>query len=157
MRLKALTVIAAGGLVAALAIPALAAPGDVEVRANKMSGKAEVPNKGDDDGTGSAELTLKPKKAKVCFAIEFEDIEDPTAGHIHKGLKGDDGPIKVELFEDEAGASSPIEDCVEAEEKQINKVAKNAERYYVNLHNGEFPDGAIRGQLKGGAPEDPQQ
>jgi CHRD domain len=157
MRRKALTLIAAGGLIAAAAIPALAAPGDVEVRANKINGKQETPNKGDEDGTGSAEFTLKPKKEKVCYLIEFQDIEAPTAGHIHKGLKGDDGPIKIELFEDEAGASSPIEDCVKAEEKQINKVAKNAERYYVNLHNGEFPDGAIRGQLKGGTPEDPQQ
>jgi hypothetical protein len=153
MRLKVLTLIAAGGLIAAVAIPALAAPGDVEVRA-KMNGKQETPNKGDDDGKGEAELTLKPKKGKVCFLFEFEDIEDPTAGHIHKGLKGDDGPIKVELFEDQAGLSSPIEDCVKAEEKQINKIAKNSERYYVNLHNGEFPDGAIRGQLKGGAPEE---
>jgi hypothetical protein len=153
MRVKVLTLIAAGGLIAALAIPAFAAPGDVEVTAKKMNGKQETPNAGDEDGTGSAEVTLKPQKGKVCFVIEFEDIENPTAGHIHKGLKGDDGPIKIEFFEGEA-QSSPIDDCVKAEEKQINKVAKNAERYYVNLHNSEFPDGAIRGQLKGGAPEE---
>jgi hypothetical protein len=148
MRLKVLTLIAAGGLIAALAIPALGAPGDIEVTAKKMSGKQETPNEGDDDGTGSAEFTLKPQKGKVCFVIEFQDIDDPTAGHIHKGLKGDDGPIKVTLFDGEA-QSSPIDDCVKAEEKQINKIGKNPERYYVNLHNSAFPDGAIRGQLKG--------
>jgi CHRD domain len=151
MRVKVLTLIAAGGLIAAVAIPALAAPGDVELKA-KMNGKQETPNEGDPNGKGAAELTLKTAKSKVCYAIEFEDIEDPTAGHIHKGLKGDDGPIKVELFEGEQ--SSPIEDCVKAEEKQIKKIGKNSERYYVNLHNSEYPDGAIRGQLKGGPPED---
>jgi CHRD domain len=146
MRLKVLTLIAAGGLIAALAIPAIAAPGDVELTA-KMNGKQEVPDEGDQDGKGEAQILLKTKKAKVCYLLEFKDIEDPTAAHIHKGLKGDDGPIKVELFEGEA-QSSPIEDCVKSEEKQVKKIAKNPERYYVNLHNSEFPDGAIRGQLK---------
>ena len=147
MRLKAITPIVAAGLLAGAAIPAFAAPGDVELSA-KMNGKQEVPGPGDEDGTGKANVTLKPKKGRVCFDIRFEDIENPTGGHIHKGLKGDAGPIKVPLFEDEDGLTSPIEDCVKAEEKQINKIARNPERFYVNIHNEDFPEGAIRGQLK---------
>jgi len=146
MRLKFVIPIVGAAALAASVIPALAAPSDVELTA-KMNGKQEVPEQGDPNGKGEAELTLKTAKEKVCFTFTFEDIEDVTQGHIHKGEKGDDGPIKLELF-DLDPQSSPVEDCVKADEKLINKVAKNPDRYYVNLHNSEFPDGAIRGQLK---------
>jgi CHRD domain len=151
MRVKILTLLAGAGAFAAVAIPALvsAAPGDkVELNA-KLDEKQEVPGPGDTDGKGSATFKLNSNKGKICFEISYQNIEEPNAGHIHKGPKGDDGPIKVELFAD-TGFSSPIEDCVEAEEKVIDRIANNPERFYVNLHNTEFPDGAIRGQLKGG-------
>ena len=151
MRVKILTLLAGAGAFAAVAIPALvsAAPGDKVELTAKLDGKQEVPGPGDEDGKGNAELKLNSKKKKVCFDISFSNIVDPNQAHIHKGPKGDDGPIKLELFAD-TSFSSPVEDCVKAKEKLINRITKNPERFYVNLHNTEFPDGAIRGQLKGG-------
>jgi hypothetical protein len=150
MRVKTLTLTVAAGLFAAFAIPVLvsAAPEDKVKLDAKLSGKQEVPEgSGDEDGKGTADLTLNSKKKKICFEITFRDIDNPTAAHIHKGLKGVDGQIKVTLFEDSAGVTSPVEDCVKAEAKQIDKITKNPERFYVNVHNGAFEDGAIRGQL----------
>jgi hypothetical protein len=150
MRVRMLTLTAAAGLLAAIAIPALvsAAPEDKVKLDAKLSGKQEVPEgSGDEDGKGTADLTLNSKKERICFEGTFRNIDNPTAGHIHKGLKGVDGPIKVTLFENTAGVTSPVEDCVKAKAKQIDRIAKNPERFYVNLHNGAFPDGAIRGQL----------
>ena len=35
---------------------------------------------------------------------------------------------------------------MKAKKKLIKKIAKHSERYYVNVHRPEYPDGAIRGQ-----------
>jgi CHRD domain len=116
----------------------------------KLSGKAEEPGPGDDDGSGEADLTLKPKKKKISFNISFEGIQDPVAGHIHKGTKKVAGPIKVPLFEDQAGVESPVSGTVKAKKKLIKKIQNDPSGWYVNLHTADFEAGAIRGQLKPG-------
>jgi CHRD domain len=114
----------------------------------KLSGNAEVPGPGDDDGSGEAVLNLKKKKKKISFNISFEGIEDPVAGHIHKGTKKVAGPIKVPLFENQAGVPSPVSGTVKAKKKLIKKIQNDPNGWYVNLHTPDFAAGAIRGQLK---------
>lgn len=116
----------------------------------KLSGKAEEPGPGDDDGSGEAVLNLKKKKKKISFNISFEGIEDPVAGHIHKGTKKVAGPIKVPLFENQAGVPSPVSGTVKAKKKLIKKIQNDPNGWYVNLHTPDFAAGAIRGQLKPG-------
>jgi hypothetical protein len=153
MRLKLATLMIGAAAFAAVAIPALAAPPDAELGA-KLKGKEEEPGPGDENDTGEAQIEIKVAKLKVCYLVEYEDIETATAAHIHKGVKGEAGKIVVELFDGEQ--ESPAEDCVKAKKERIlKKIVKNPADYYVNVHNGEFPDGAIRGQLKqlGPAPD----
>jgi hypothetical protein len=146
MRLRVLTLIAAAGLLAALAIPAFAAVGKTQL-VSKLSGKKEIPGPGDADGKGAGTFKVNPAKGKFCFLIEYENIEDASAGHIHKGDKANAGPIKIPLFEETT--PSPAKGCVtDVRERLLKKIAKDPKAWYVNLHNGEFPDGAIRGQLK---------
>jgi hypothetical protein len=116
----------------------------------KLSGKAEVPGPGDDDGSGEAVLSLKKKKKKISFNISFEGIQEPVAGHIHKGTKRVAGPIKVPLFENPAGVSSPVSGTVKAKKKLIKKIKNDPGGWYVNLHTPDHQAGAIRGQLKPG-------
>jgi hypothetical protein len=145
MKLLAVVLGAATAIVAATALAA--PPKKVELEA-KMSGKQEVPGPGDHKGKGEAQLLVNTKKQKVCFLFEY-DIPSGTAnaGHIHKGAKGEEGKIVVELFTSEQ--ASPVEDCVKVEkERLLKRIAKTPGNYYVNLHNQQFPDGAIRGQLK---------
>jgi len=116
----------------------------------KLSGQAEEPGPGDDDGSGEAVLNLKKKTKKISFNITFEGIQNPVAGHIHKGTKRVAGPIKVTLFENRAGVPSPVSDTVKAKKKLIKKIQNDPKGWYVNLHTEDFSAGAIRGQLKPG-------
>jgi hypothetical protein len=137
-------------LVAALAIPAAEARAPVQLSA-QLKGSEEVPGPGDANGKGEAFVNVKRKKRKVCFQLEWRKIDEPTAGHIHRGADGVAGPVKVTLFEDPTGLPVPgaVEGCVgNLKRKLIRKLAKRPQRFYVNVHNGAFPDGAIRGQLE---------
>jgi hypothetical protein len=157
-RRKGLTAAIVGVVSIALVVGAvgagLAADNTVSAADNtrnaKLTGKAEVPGTGDDDGRGSVSLSLKLQAKEIAYFINFNGIQDPVAGHIHKGTKKVAGPIKVTLFENDAGVTRPVSDTVKAKKKLIKKIKNNPNNYYVNLHTPDFPDGAIRGQLRPG-------
>jgi CHRD domain len=110
-----------------------------------LSGAQEVPGPGDEDGRGKALIKVKPNAGEVCFALRWRDIADPTAAHIHKGEKGVAGDIVVDLF----GGTVRESGCVDvADTELLRDIKRNPRAYYVNIHNADFPGGAIRGQLK---------
>ncbi|HJR18797.1 MAG TPA: CHRD domain-containing protein [Actinomycetota bacterium] len=109
-----------------------------------MTGPEEVPP-GDPDGSGAASFTFNPGRGRVCFELEVEDIEPATLAHIHIGEAGVAGPIVVPLTAPTDGSSSG---CVhDVDQGLIKAIMKNPSGYYVNVHNAEFPPGAVRGQL----------
>jgi hypothetical protein len=44
-------------------------------------------------------------------------------------------------------ANDGLSGCVEADKELIKDVRQNPSGYYVNVHNADFPPGAVRGQL----------
>jgi CHRD domain len=147
MRSKLVLALLALGAVGLL-IPALSGAAAAQLSA-KLKGNQEVAD-GDPNGRGEASVAVKkPSKRKLCFEVSWEKIEPPTAAHIHKGAEGTDGPIKVPLFEDPDGLTvATVDGCVKKISKRIaRKLRKAPESFYVNVHNAEHPDGAIRGQL----------
>lgn len=109
-----------------------------------MTGAAEVPGPGDTDGTGTASITLNHSKGEVCYDLTVQDVQNPTAAHIHVGAAGASGPPKVTL---KANAQGQWKGCVAADKDLIKDLMQNPANYYVNVHNAEFPGGALRGQL----------
>ena len=109
-----------------------------------LTGDAEVPGPGDPDGRGTATITLNRGQEKVCFEIAVSNIAAPTAAHIHEAPAGASGPVVVGLF---MGAGSPLSGCVSADRDLIAEIAADPSDYYVNVHNAEYPAGAVRGQL----------
>lgn len=111
-----------------------------------LTGDAEVPGPGDDDGTGTARVTLNPGQRQVCWEIEVENIAPATRAHIHQGAAGVAGGIVVSFFEPDT--SGMLSGCTEDVDRDLIKdIIQNPENYYVNVHNAEFLAGAIRGQL----------
>jgi hypothetical protein len=108
-----------------------------------LTGAAEVPGPGDPDGSGTAELTLNQGQREVCFQISVQDIGAPIAAHIHEAPTGVAGPIVVDFFQGNPRPSG----CVTVDRALIKDIRQNPDEYYVNVHNEEFPDGAVRGQL----------
>lgn len=111
----------------------------------QMSGAEEAPNPGDEDGTGSATITLDAAAGEVCFELTVEGIESATASHIHQAAVGVAGPVVVPL--EPAPAEGSSSGCVSADPAVIEQIAADTSGFYVNVHNAEFPDGAVRGQL----------
>ena len=109
----------------------------------ELTGEEEVPGPGDPDGSGSA--VIKVYKAQVFFTLTVENIEPATAAHIHLGLRGEAGPVVAPLEPPPTEGSSSA--CVDIPRALSLELREHPGRYYVNVHNNEFPAGAIRGQL----------
>jgi CHRD domain len=141
-------------LIALAALSVIAAPATVAngrpLKA-ELTGANEVPGPGDPDGSGVARLRLNQGRHRICYRITVADIGLPAmAAHIHVGTADVAGPVVVTL-------DPPLEDgtsqgCVTVERRLVKAIRKNRSGYYVNVHNEEFPDGAIRGQLTKWAP-----
>jgi hypothetical protein len=126
-------------------------------RVANLTGKAEVPGPGDANGTGSAVIRLDVPRKRVCFDLNWNRIEAPTRAHIHEGPPGVAGDIVVSLFENMSGPDFiPLPDtinsvtgCAQDVGRQlIRRINGNPGGFYVNIHNVDFPPGAIRGQLR---------
>ncbi len=125
-----------------LALPVSAA-GPLATLETHLTGEKEVPGPGDPDGSGSA--VVKVYEAKVCYTLEVRRIKlAELAAHIHLGLRGEAGPVLVTLNPPRDGSSSGCEEITRALSLGLRE---HPARYYVNVHNERFPNGAIRGQL----------
>ena len=111
---------------------------------------------GDPDGRGKAEFTFDTEQGTVCYELEVEGISEPVepapglgSAHIHfvatggiaVGLEADFEPDKSDEFK----ASG----CVEADSALLQAIVENPDQYYMNIHNVEFPGGALAGLLSG--------
>lgn len=110
-------------------------------------GAQEVPGPGDADGRSIALFRLGDEG--VRFSASWQDIEPPTAAHIHPGAAGVANPPIVPMF------SSPglpptingVAGIAPAEAEVMREIRRDPAAFYYNIHNPEFPPGAARGQL----------
>ncbi len=126
-----------------LASPASAHSSEQKAR---LTGGEVIPNEGDPDGTAKAHFKTASEIEVVCYTFTFSRIQRPTSGHIHEGSRGIAGPVVVDLFSDDG---NPREGCAfEVDPATIEAMQYNPNGYYTDLHNDEYPDGALRGQLE---------
>ena len=109
-----------------------------------LTGAEEVPGPGDPDGTGFAAVTVNPGKGLVCYELSVSGIAPATGAHIHEAPFGEAGPVVVGLEPPTDGSSSG---CAKVDRALAKDILKDPANYYVNVHNAEYPAGALRGQL----------
>jgi hypothetical protein len=109
-----------------------------------LTGAQEVGG-GDPDGSAKARVTIEDNFDQVCWAItDVRNISPVTAAHIHVGAAGVNGPPVFTLRKSNEGVWAG---CSEGAEWTQDRIEGNPERFYVNLHTADYPNGAIRGQL----------
>jgi hypothetical protein len=111
----------------------------------QMSGAAEVPGPGDADGTGTATIRFNPGEEQICYELKVSGIATANAAHIHVGPAGQSGGVKVPL--DTPNAEGTSKGCATVDRAVLKEIMDTPSDYYVNVHNAEFPNGALRGQL----------
>jgi hypothetical protein len=144
-----LTATAAFALVVGLGLsfitadPAAADPSGRKL-STELTGAAEVPGPGDPDGSGTAQVSVNVGQGTVCYRLIASNIDPATTAHIHEAPAGQAGPVVVPLAPPTDGSSSG---CATVERELAKEILKNPSDYYVNVHNAEFPAGALHGQL----------
>jgi hypothetical protein len=123
-----------------------------------LSGSEEVPPV-QTDATGVAEITPMGPDS-IAYSVNASNIEGVTAGHVHLGKQGENGPVVVTLFNYDSPMNGVSENGTITADKlegpmagmQISDLAAAGANgtLYVNIHTEQNPDGEIRGQ--GGPP-----
>ena len=157
--------VAAAGIIAA---PFASAGHTNTVLDAELDGRQEVATDarsmrivGDPNGTGEAYVFgIDGDVSTLCYVLIVDGIAEldqaPLAGtrmaHIHAGAAGANGPVEVNLAWPQDGQAA---DCLTEGEAgkgldagEVARILADPESFYVNVHNGEHPSGAIRGQLE---------
>ena len=118
-----------------------------------LTGSEEVPPV-QTEATGVVEVILRTDS--IAYIVNATNIESATAGHVHLGAKGENGPVVVTLFKYDTPKNEVSENVTITADKlegpmagkQISDlIAAGANgTLYVNVHTEQNPNGEIRGQ-----------
>ncbi len=109
-----------------------------------LTGAAEVPGPGDPDGSGSIVITLHPGSGEICYDYEVTGVAPLAAAHIHDAPAGSASGVFIGLPPTSATGGHG---CITAPRQDVAAVLGRPHLFYFNVHNADFPPGALRGQL----------
>jgi hypothetical protein len=139
----ATTLAAAAVVLATVIVPGGAAVAQVPQHTVTLTGAKEAPGPGDSNGRGQFSWSLDGQR--LCYLLSAKRIGTPVAAHIHRGAVGVAGPVRVELQPPALKASAA---CMTIATGLARALREHPRRFYVNVHNVAFPNGAIRAQLR---------
>jgi hypothetical protein len=100
---------------------------------------------GDANGRGSFGAIFDGNR--LCYGLTNKNIQDPVAAHIHSGSAREAGDVEITLEQPSDGDPGASSDCVRVARPLARAILADPKDYYVNVHTGDFPNGAVRGQL----------
>jgi hypothetical protein len=112
-----------------------------------VDGAQVAPGPGDPDGGGGIFIFLDRQTGRFCFFADTANISTPlTSVDLHRAPAGSEGPIVTPLH----GPSTTDPDgsaCLDLDPDLVKEISKHKADFYIDIHNEEFPGGALRGQL----------
>ena len=138
------------GLIALLAVATLATPAAAQTTwfSTTLSGDRVTGDPGDSDGWGVAAIGIDGGTTR--YYIWVTDVAMPTAAHIHAGVAGANGGIAIDF---EASFAEVSNNTYVAQGVATGgstaALIETPGAFYVNVHNGDHPAGAVRGQVLG--------
>jgi hypothetical protein len=151
MEVRWLALAAATGAACTLAVTAAVGQGSdpgtlhATLLGTKEVGSDGSKGAGDRDGRGGATAVLEGRR--LCIGVVVRDIGEPVQAHIHTGGANVAGPVLVTIKAPTRGDPGAASGCVRLTDRQGRAIAANPSGFYVNVHTGDFPGGAVRGQL----------
>ena len=125
----------------------LQSSGEVITFQLSISGDQEVPGPGDEDGQASGTLSIDDTTNLISWSFTYSNIANPAAMHIHTGAAGEGGGVLVPLNVEMGGEAGTLAGSTTGDAANVMAILASPSDYYVNIHNGDFRSGAIRGQL----------
>lgn len=116
-----------------------------------MDGSQEVGG-GDVDGSATGFISFETRLNRVSWNLTYADIAAPTLFHIHDGDFGTTGPVFVDFGVGTVGGPNTLINSTTTTEAKIDAIFADPRGFYLNLHNADFPGGALRGQIELPAP-----
>jgi hypothetical protein len=120
-----------------------------------LKGSEEVPPV-QSEAISVAEFTQTGMEYRA-YSVNATNIQGATAGHIHLGAKGENGPVVFTLFKYDKPMNEVSENgTITADKfegpmagKQMSDLATAGVKgmLYVNIHTEQNPNGEIRGQV----------
>jgi hypothetical protein len=115
-------------------------PGSGAIKVS-LTGAEEVPPLSvSGSGSGSFRVT---EDGTITGSVTTKDVQG-TAGHIHRGAKGQNGPIMIPL--DKNGDTYSVPAGRKLTPQQMDDL--KAGNLYVNVHTARNKGGEVRGQLQ---------
>lgn len=128
-----------------------------------LAGSKEVPPVST-SATGYAEFDVNESMTQLQYELNVQNGMNLTAGHIHCGLPGQNGPVVIGLFNFASPQTSTeyikagtvnASDILPAGQSCSDEIEDFADfldamedgELYVNVHSSEHPNGLIRGQI----------
>jgi hypothetical protein len=176
IKFQSISPLARKGLLSLALVAPIAIAGHLNTLLNaELDGRQEANTSGnngivgDPDGRGEFyAFGIDANKDTLCYSLQVKRIADldmpPGSGgraaHIHAGKRGENGKVVANLAWPQGGQSADCLDGINqasrfilantsfaSAQALIADILANPENYYVNVHNAEFPGGAVRGQL----------
>jgi MYXO-CTERM domain-containing protein len=129
---------------------------NVNMTGQKEVTAAGVPNQGDLNGSGVGTITLDPGSggttATFSFNLALSGLATPpvTDFHIHTGGANTSGGVLIPFGVSASDILTPTQFSGSRSglnSANMSAVLANPAGFYVNIHNNEFPAGAIRDQV----------
>lgn len=126
----------------------------------KLVGDDEVPSV-KTKAKGEIKFKVSSYGKELSYKLQVKNLKNATTAHIHRGMKGKNGPPVVTLFngpkKEGAFSGDLCEGTITAQDLTGELTGKTLDDLlqlikagdaYVNVHTDAYPNGEIRGQIR---------